>query len=74
MSDKLIDIKIEIKAEHVLKALNSLRDGLHDKKTMLELIGLDVATWSRERIESGKNRGPDGSISIFPKHFFSLSG
>ena len=58
----MVNIKIEIKAEHVLKALNSLRDGLQDKKTMLELIGLDVATWSRERIESGKNRGPDGSM------------
>ena len=62
MSDKLIDVKIEINADQLMKSLRRLQDGLKDKRPILETIGLDVAQWSRVRIESGKNRGPDGSV------------
>ena len=62
MPDKLIDVKIEINADQLMKSLRHLQDGLKNKNPILKTIGEDVAQWSRERIESGKNRGPDGSV------------
>jgi phage virion morphogenesis protein len=59
MPDDLITIKID--GNMLLKALNRLENGLKSPMLM-EAVGLNVAKWSRERIEGGANRAPDGSI------------
>jgi len=60
VSDKLLDIKIEIKGDDLAKALDRLKDGLKSK-TMMEAIGMTVRDWSKRRIRSRENTAPDGS-------------
>jgi phage virion morphogenesis protein len=60
MSDTILDISIEIQSKDAEEALGRLRDGLKSPELM-DRLGLQVASWSRARILSGRNTAPDGT-------------